>query len=205
MQNSSVKRAVCDALKDHLSSRPEFVGVNIVAPQQDYEAEVVYPHIVVIPQRMDFNVWQEDEVDESIPGKVLLHIGDFEGSVEIRCGAVTPYAREQLEALVWAAFFEREGAPGMLVLQTDPIAVGGVQYGFQPTVAYAMEDDSWNEEMVFTAPRYTYLTLNTVFPALVGRGAYTIDQMVSAFTTDLSSDTPDEQRQVNADGSTTTL
>lgn len=202
---SAIKRAMCDALVAHLAARPELAGIHVSAPQADYEDAIAYPHIVVVPQKLDFNVWQEDEVDESVAGQLLIHLGDFEGSVEIRCGALTPFEREGLEEKVWAVFMERELAPGVLVLTAPPISVSGIQYALEPVIAFALADDSWNEEMVFDAPRYSYLTLDAAFPALASRGAYTIDRLILAFTTDLDSNTPDESRQVAGDGSTVTL
>jgi hypothetical protein len=203
--SGSIKRATCDALAAYLAARPELAGIPVKAVQADIEDDAECEHIVILPQRMEFRVWQELEADDTVPGKVLINLGDFEGNVEVRAAALSADKREELEEKIQAIFFERELAPGILTLQLDPINVGGVQYGLEPVVAYALDDEIWNEEKVFDAPRYSYLTVAVAFPALVTRNAYTIDQMIAALTTDLDSHTPDEQRLVNEDGSTTTL
>lgn len=202
---SNIKRATCDALAAYLTARPEFAGINVLAVQADYDDDAECEQVVIMPQRIDFRPWQDDEVDTSVAGKLLVHLGDFEGNVEIRAVALNPATREDLEEKIQAVFFERELAAGVLVLQLAPIVVGGQQYALEPTVGYVLEDEIWNEEKVFDAPRYSYLTVNIAFPALASRGVYTIEQMISALTTDLNSDIPDEQRQVNDDGSTITL
>jgi hypothetical protein len=179
--------------------------VNFYATQQDYEQDMLYPSIVVVSRKMALMPWQEDEVDVSVPGKVLVRVGDVEGDVDIQCAALSTTEREDLEAKVTQAFLERELAPGIISVRTNPINLGGVQFQHRPVVTYALDDEDWHEEYVFDSERYSFLTVAASLPLYSPRDALRIDQLVLAINYDLGSDIPDEQRQVNEDGTTTTL
>lgn len=201
----NIRRAAAEALVAFMASRPEFQGVHLFAASQDYEQDMLYPSIVVLSKRMEFTPWQEDEVDESVPGKVLVRVGDVEGDVEIQCAALSATEREDLEGKVTQLFLERELSPGVIALQTNPLNLGGVQWRHRPVVSYVLGDEDWREEFVFDSERYTFMTVDASLPMYSPRDAKLINQLVLAINYDLGSDVPDEQRQVNEDGSTTTL
>jgi hypothetical protein len=164
-----------------------------------------YPSIVVVSRRMELNTWQEDIADESVPGKVLVRVGDVEGDVDIQVAALSTTEREDLEAKVQQVFLSTELAPGIVSVRCNPINLGGVQWQHRPIVTYALGDEDWREEYVFDSERFAFLTVNACLPVYSPRDAYRIDQLVLALNFDLGSDVPSEARKVNEDGSTVTL
>jgi hypothetical protein len=77
-------------------------------------------------------------------------------------------------------------------------------------ISFSLEEESWTEELAFSKKRDSFLNLNAWYPVLVNRSStYTIDQLVLAFTEDLTTTDPTqiavEEVQVNDDGSLTPL
>lgn len=206
---STIKRAALDALASALQA---FTGsVPVKAVQADYEKDMVHPSIQLMPRKFTFNSFNDEELDSSVSDHLLVNVGCFEGQMEIRVGALSRSEREAIQELVWGAFCQDELRSGIIVAQTPAVLVMGTQYLAQATVVAQFPDDDgseeWREEMVFTAERYSYLTVGVSYPALVSRVAYDINELSVAFTEDLTSDDPaiDEEREINQDGTATNI
>jgi hypothetical protein len=183
--------------------------MKVTTPQVPYTQDMEYPSIAIVPMAFTFaEPLQEDEVEDVQPYTLLVNVGDFEGSVEVRVAANSAFEREEIEQRILELMLSTEFAPGYLGIETDPVRLGGVQYLHRALASFELAREQWREEMVFSNERYSYLTLDTTFPALVSRGSaqqpiYTIETLVLAINHDLASDVPDEQRQVHQDGSIT--
>lgn len=205
---SVIKRAACEALKTYLTAQSSLAGVTVTTPQRDYEDTQAYPSVSIVPRRFELvERFQEHEADDSVTGKLLVNVGTLEGTVEVRVHTRTPYERETLEEAVLAAMFSTELAPGVVVCQLAAVTVGGQAYTHQPLTTFVLSDEEWREEAAFVDDRYTFLTLDASFPLLVSRDVPSIDQLILAFTSDLTSTNPvlDESVQVNQDGSLTAV
>lgn len=204
---SSIKRACCDALAKYL--RAQLPGIKVTVPQAPYTQDMEYPSIAIVPRPFNFTEpLQEDEKEEAQPFSYLATVGDFEGQVELRIAANSAFEREELQETISQLFLSTELAPGYLGCETDPVKLGGVQYLYKALASFELTQDDWREEMVFSNERYAYLVLDAEFPALISRGTPTapiglIETLVVAINNDLASDVPDEQRQVQQDGSIT--
>lgn len=179
---SQVKRAAAKALADTIETQiPELAG-RVFPSWADEENEAAYPAVVVLPGRMKFEPWQEDEIDDSDPNVLVLSVGDFEGEAELRVYAKSEAERERIGQLVTDLFMAREGAPGVLVADTDPIPLNVLgsrtpQLG-TAHAAFTLDDDEWSEERVFSKKRYQFMNVGVVFPCLVARSVPTILQLV---------------------------
>lgn len=199
---SSIKMAACTALQAALQAA--LPGVTVTVPQAAFNKDVVYPSIAIVPGQFNYDSnFQEHEQDTTVTGQLLVSVGDFEGTVELRLAAQNQFQRQELEEQVLQVFLATEGAPGMLITQTPAVKVGGVQYLYQAIAAFEWDQRAWREEMVFNDERYSYLTLNAAFPALASRQAYTIETLVLAIGHDLEDETVDYEVQINSDGSMT--
>lgn len=206
---SAIKRACVDALA--AAFQAQLGSVPVKAVQASYEKEQVHPSVQLMPKRFTFTASQDEELDTSVSDRNLVTVGAFEGQVEIRVAAVSKKEREDIQDLVWNALNQDEYRIGVLVAQTAAVKVAGTQFLYQALAVAVLPDgdgsEEWREEMVFEASRYSYITLDVAYPALVNRQAYDMNTMTLAFTEDLDSDTPvlDEERQVNQDGTTVNL
>lgn len=189
---SLVKRAACDALAQFIQTQiPELAG-SVFALWSDEEAEAVYPSVALVPGKLVLNPWQEDEVDDTDPEVLVLEVGDFEGDVELRVYAKSAPERERIGQLVQDLWFQREGAPGVLVTQTAPVPlnVSGTQTAtIAPALAaFTIDDETWQEERVFSKKRFDFMTVGLQLPCLVARAVPTITsvQVTLAVENDLT-------------------
>lgn len=204
---SLIKRAMADAFVDYLRCRlPPSLGVNVEAIQAEaasWEEPTKFPSVRILPQKFTLDPSQETELDDSSPDKLLLDVGDFIGTIEIRVSAKTRPSRLIVEDAVLNVMLEREFTPGIVVLQTKPVVVGGYVTAEAAVCTVELQDENWRDEQVLAKRRYTFMTLDAAYPALVVRTAYPINQLVMAFTEDLNSDSPaTEDTIVNEDGTT---
>jgi hypothetical protein len=187
---SQLKQQAAEALADFL--RPYVHAVTgttstpVTATQADYEDEAGHPSVVVLPRRMKFMQWQDDELDESVPDKLLVNVGEFEGTAEIRIVGLGKYERGLVEQAVLDALLSGD-VPGTTVLQAAPVKVGATQYEHEPLIAYTLDEEDWREELVFENERYSFLTLGLNYEAFASRDVWILDQIVLAFTEDLDS------------------
>lgn len=206
---SAIKRACVDALAAAFQGQLGSVPVKAIAAS--YEKDMVHPSVQLMPKRFTFTAAEDEELDASVSDRQLVTVGCFEGQVELRVAAVSRKEREDIQDLIWNALNQDEYRVGVLVAQTPAVKVAGTQFLYQALAVAVLPDsdgsEEWREEMVFEASRYSYITLDVSYPALVNRQAYDVTSWQLAFTHDLDSDTPvlDEERRVNDDGTTVNL
>jgi hypothetical protein len=204
---STIKRAALDAIA--AAFQAQLGSVPVKAIQAAYEKDMVHPSVQLLPKRFVFTAFQDEEVDDSVSDKNLVVVGAFEGQVELRVAALSKKEREDIQDQVWNALNQDEYRIGVLLAQTPAVKVAGTQFLYAATVSCVLPDsdgtEEWREEAVFESSRYSYVTLDFSYPALVSRaGVYTIDHLRVAFTEDLTSDNPaiSEEREINQDGTT---
>lgn len=207
---SAIKLNVADALAEYIKARVGEFGGNVYSAAADEETEAVFPSCVILPMQFSFTPWQEDELDDSDPEILILSVGDFEGRCAIRVYAKSQDERARLGQRVWDLFFSTEGAPGRLLVDTQPLelqvqgqAPGDTQTLYSARAAFTLEDEEWQEEMVFSKKRYEYLEIGAVIPCVVAREVANIATLTLAITADLDSTEIDEEIKIGQDGSIT--
>lgn len=205
---SLIKESACVALANFLEESIPSIEGKVFYQAADEEELAKFPSVVILPNTMKFTPWIEDELDDSDPTRLIASVGDFEGTVEIRVYAKSPRERAKIEQRIVDTFLAREGAPGVIVAQTEPldmhVAGGGEEVTlYSASVAYTLSDETWHEERVFDKKRFDYMEIEMIFPALVARNVYDIDTLEVAIAFDLNASTADEVVIVNDDGSLT--
>lgn len=203
---SLVKRAMVDAfVAAFQAALPASLQIDVQGSGANWEEPSKFPALRIIPsEKFKFDPMQEQEIDDTQPDQLLVEVGDFEGMIELRAVGRNRKEREIIEDAVMNVLLGKEGTPGVLVAQTAPVTIGGFASLYQATVSMCLSDEEWRDEMVMDRKRYTFITLDAYYPALVTRAnVYAINELVLAFNEDLNSDTPEEEVLINEDGSTT--
>jgi hypothetical protein len=203
---SLIKRAMVDAfVAAFQAALPPSAQINVAGSGADWEEPSVFPALRIIPsEKFKFDAMQDEEIDDTQPDKLLVEVGDFEGSIELRVIGRNRKERETVEELVMNVLLSRDGAPGVMVAQTAPVSVGGYATLYSAPVTMCLGDEEWRDEMVMDRKRFSFMTLDAYYPALVMKtGVYPINQLILAFNEDLNSDVPEEASIVNDDGSMT--
>lgn len=208
MASDNMRYTVCKLLADHISANvPELVGKTLPMPA-DPDVDATCESAIVIPGDFSFEPsMSSDELtsneDENF---AVVDLGAWVGSVEIRILAHSAAEREKLEQKVLNLFVD--GRRGQIVLQTQELKITEFVTTYQAPIAFDLGSNSWNEEMVFDKARYSFTTVKVIYPMLAAWGAYTIDQMISSLTEDLTtviaSDIPIESKAIDSDGVLTT-
>lgn len=209
--SSSIKRAVSETFASWLAGKVPALAGKIHAVQSGPNELSVWPCAALVANVLTYDPFQADEVWAQDPdafpftddGKVVLNVGDFTGSYELRVYAKSVGERETLEEQVLQALLSEEGRSGIVALQTPAVTVGGFTTLYQAPCAFMLERELWQEEFAFENRRFSFIDLEVAFPALIAREAYQINQLCLAINSDLASDVPEENFIVNADGTTT--
>lgn len=201
-----LKRAMGEALAANLRGvLPPGLQITVgPAVAADGEEQARFPSVRVLPQKFSFMPWQERELVDTFPDDLVYQVGTFEGTVELRASGRSPEERELVQDAVTDAFFQRPGAPGVVIAYLPPLPVSRQAVMYSAPVAFELSDEDWREELVFAKRRYAFLTLDAQYPALVDRKVPTIKELVLAW--DFSIEEPpviDHEVLVNSDGSTT--
>jgi len=180
-----MRRACLESLADALSKVVPS-GTTVEVGNADWEEPACLPLVRVIPQRFDFEPWQEEERDDTQPTRLFLDVGTFSGTVELRAAAKSKREREELEDLILNWFLSRELSPGVQVtVIPSGLKVGGAVTTYQAPCSFEMSGSEWQEEMAFQNRRYSFIDVDAHFPALVMREpVYTIDQLILALDSD---------------------
>jgi hypothetical protein len=199
---SVVRQAALEALAADVAQVLDGDVHEVLVGEQDPEKQPCFPNVVVrAVGAFTFEPFDDDEI-ETAGNHLVDHVGDFTGKVEIRIGARTPAEREAFGERVLHRFLSQQGRRGVLVLQLPGLEINGYTLATDVPVAFCLDQDGWNDEMVFDKKRYQYLELAVDLPALVNRfPVYDINQLVTAFTEDLTSEDPTtEQVEVTDTG-----
>lgn len=208
MATTNLKRIASKTFATWLEGKvPELAGrVHTVAEGPTEDAG--WPCAALVPNVLTFEafhaspeVWSA-AVDD---GKALVNVGEFTGSYELRIYAKSVGERETLEDKVLHAIMAEPMRRGAVSLLTPAVTVGGLVTLYQAPVGFVLDTIQWNEELAWENRRFSFIDLDVEFPALVVQDAYTITQLIVAINENLESDVPDEEFQVNEDGTTTEI
>jgi hypothetical protein len=201
----NLKQTAATALASAIGADIAALNGNYAAGSDDEEVKATYPALRVIPREMEFSPFQENETGDDAGTDVAAHtvacVGDFEGTAEIRIYSESRSRREHIEELVLDLFLRTtEGAPGMLTAQTPQLVLRGRQTLHAATVSAFLEDEDWQEEMVFAKKRYSFIQVQFVYPALVLREAYDIDNLQLAIAYELDATEAEETVSIDENG-----
>ncbi len=186
----SVFRACLDALKanleEALDGMVEPASILVVQPTSDVSS--VYPSVAIVAdsQRMRFQPSQERVVEfDADEGTAVLEMGQFEGTVELRVAHKTPFERQRLEQRVLEAFFANGEFRGVIIAETAPLHLGGVDTEFTTNACFDLEDATWREEFAFERARFSFIDLRCEVQMLVLRDdVVDVDELLLQLTTD---------------------
>lgn len=165
---------------------------------------LVFPSLAINPGKYLYHPDQALEQHDPGPGKVVMNVGRFQGSVELRIFSENRNQRAELEQRVVNFFLGRVGAPGVRVTVVSACPELG-----DWVASWELEDFEWRDEQAFDNNWQSAITVTSTLPALVTRcDAYTIDQLQLGVTSDfVTAATPDlhalpdvEVVQINQDG-----
>lgn len=211
MATTNLKRIASKTFATWLEGKvPELAGKIHTVAEGPTEA-AGWPCAALVPSVVTFEPFPTGEVVwfQAPPladdGKAVMKVGEFTGSYELRIYAKNVAEREALEEKVLHALMAEPMRPGVVSLTTPTLTVNSLVTLYAAPVAFMLDQAEWNEEFAYENRRFSFIDLDVEFPALVVRDAYTITQLVVAINENLESDVPDEQFQVNEDGTTTEI
>lgn len=210
---ATIKRRVLEALVEVLKPLllPEVPGDDIIIGDPGADRQACWPHVQVRQVGpFTFESFEEDPL-WTTTDQLAIQVGDLTGQIEIKLGATNAGQRDDLEDRVLNAFLEAHnqegnGRPGVLVVQLDSFTIAGKAALASVPVAYVLQTETWQEELVFEKKRYSSLVVDVDMPAIVIReGIPDIDTLVLAITDDLTSADPalTDQLSVSEDGDVT--
>lgn len=142
----------------------------------------------------------------------VFNVGDWQGTVELRLGAKTPSVRYDLENKIEQIFLGGRHfidsrypladsddclRPGVVLIDVPECS--------NARIAYELEDDTWNNEKVFSNQWYSIMRVRATLPALVCKPlVHTMDNIRVKLDSNLDTVT-DFTFQVNEDGTITEI
>ena len=177
---SVIRLRVLEVLRDCVARLvPELEG-HICAGHAEANHKLEWPNLSLVPVSWRFHPDQDGEVYTDLgPGRAVYVVGRHEALIQMRLGARTMRERARLEHLVTQVFVSQHLRPGVLVVRIRDCQ--------QAVVAYEFDDTEWKDEAAFEREWYSIIEVVAQVPALVERGGYyTIEEIRSTFTQDLS-------------------
>jgi hypothetical protein len=186
---------------------PEVPVGDIIVGQAAPGRKICFPSLAIDPVRFRYEPDQALEVNEPSPDRLVVSVGRFVATVQLRLVASNLSARYEIEQKLLDLFLGTEMRPGILLttITTCP-ALGDF------LAAWELDNDEWHNEKSFDTNFGAELVVTGLIPALVTRrGTYAIDYLRlgltndfdTAFTAATIGDAPTEVVQVNEDGSFT--
>ena len=208
---STIRTEAMRALGKYLITEvPELLG-KVYCGQVESDQETVERALYMVPSLFRFEPLQDSEIEatpqELTADRELHLVGRMVGQVRLWLAARNLAERETIEERVLHALIgQEELAPGVTVVQTDRVDIGGVQTLYPATCVFELEDGAWLEEASFARRRLSQLTLSCNYNALVlRRTRHVWSQLVLALETDLGkSAVANGPVLINADGSVST-
>lgn len=155
-----------------------------LAIQQPWEISADYPNIVVLPGKHKTWLKQESIVDDTPEDKALVYVGDLEGIMTIKINSLKAIERSKIEEKVITAFFQQPLSRRQILVQLPAINYGGAEWNSKAIAGFSLVDEQWNEEKVFTASRFSTLTVKSLIQLYVSRDYNTIDTLKLVFQID---------------------
>lgn len=165
----NLKRAAAKALAAHLEAAIPALAGKVHTVSAEPEEYAAYPSLYILPGKMTPELLGEEEVDDSAEDTLLVEIGDWTGTWELRIPGKTPLEREELEQQVLDAFFAREGAGALIEVSIQRVVAGGVTTQHTATASFGIDASEWSEEFSFSKKRFSFLDVSAEIPILVLR------------------------------------
>ena len=145
--------------------------------------------MAVIPQVFQFDAELGDEeiIDDTLPDRLILCVGNFVGDLEIRVSSKDRPQREAIQTLLHESMFSQEGRRGTIVLTSPPLTIGGVATSVAAQIAYTLGSSGWRDEFAFDKRRWQFLDVEAELQMLVmlADPVYNMDTLVLSLETDL--------------------
>lgn len=205
MATVNIKRIVGKAIADYIAANVTGLSGRVSEVLDGPEQAMVFPSATVLPDALTYEPQQADEVywrTDIDDGKIVLNVGDFAGTYELRLYTKTRPERELYEQRILDLFLSTQDAPGTIYVNTPTLTVGGYVSLYSAQIQVRLDSEQWREEFAFENRRYVFIDLDIAFPALVSRNAPTMESLRVALTNALDSNVPDEVVEVQLDGST---
>lgn len=144
------------------------------------------PSLSLIPAgKWTYEPHQALEVYDPAPDSVVMDVGYFSGSIEIRAGASNAYKRAELEQKLLDLFLSDPGRPGVLLSTVLSCPALG-----RFVAAWTLDDTEWISDFAFDSDFYSQISATGIIPALVTRrGVYTIRQLQLGLSQDFGAST----------------
>ena len=176
-----------------------------VPPDQSWAAPCL---AIIPPEKHAFYRQQESEHDKPTPSSLVVEVGWWTGTAQLRLAHATPAQRNEFEEKITQLFWQRENAGGVLL---SPVTACR-DYG-RFTASWELEDSGWDDEFAFSSQHWSVSELSVTIPALVTRqGVYAIDDLRLGLTQDFTTpatsaafDAMPGHVRVNEDGTITPL
>lgn len=183
-------------------------GRHVKVQQVPPDVKLTFPTLAIVASRFRFEARQEGVAARLDNSTVLVNVGSWSSTVQIRLACATPSDRFGIQEEIEQLFFQREDAPGVLL--TAPVS------GDLPddvVFSWDIGDADWLEEYAFSAQEWSVLEVDAVIPALVTRsGVYSMNDLRLGITSDLglaetsaAFDSLTNKVRVNEDGTVTPL
>lgn len=189
-----VRKAALDALASVIRDATDgaFSDHAIHVEDAEPDVEACWPNLVINTMgSFSFEPFDADDVEGVTSDTATVHVGDFTGRVRIRLGAKFKPERTKIGEAILQEFLKTPGKPGVLVVQLTGLKIGPVTLSASIPVAFRLDTTEWEEEMVFERKRFQDLAVDVEIPALVTwERTYDINNLVVAFTEDMTSDDP---------------
>lgn len=159
---------------------PDLQG-RVCAGPAEHPKRLGFPSLAIIPAAYSFFPDQDGEVwfCPDAGNTAVFKVGRHEATIQLRLGAKTARQRYALEHAVSQIFISQRRRPGVLVVQVPDC--------WNAVVAYEFDQTEWRNELAFDKQWYSIASVTVQLPALVERGGvYTIEELRSCFTEDLS-------------------
>lgn len=198
MVRSHALRQLMRALE---TSCPDLKGR--ITAEADRDERMGWPKLGIALSNFTFMPSQRSTLRRLNDNTVVHEVGFFRVTALMRLGDPTAQGRADLGELVSGAFYTDATRPGILVT-TIPECWDAV-------CAWSLDEDAWQDEMVFEKKAFIQTTLTGVIPALTKSRAYKISDLRLVFTSDMTTAAASipaasqETVRINADGSTTPL
>lgn len=177
-----IKIQALDRLADIIGCEIKELRGKICVGPATRDKRLRFPSLSLIPQRFSFLPDQADERDHVIgadysfgPRTAIFNVGLWQGVIELRLGEKTPRKRYELEYKLEQVFLgnahgadlptrdDRAGRewmrPGIILIDVPECD--------NARCAFELEDDTWENEKVFSNEWYSVMRITANIPALV--------------------------------------
>lgn len=194
--------AEIDTAIPELKSKTE---VHQVPP--DYKSG--FPRVAIVAGgKFRYQARQEAEHIRVSPSAIVVNVGSWSTTAQLRLACATPFERHALEQKLESLFWRTENRPGVLLTTvTECPALGDILASFD------IGDTDWEDEAAFASLYWSVLSLDVTIPALVTRaGVYSLNELRMGITDDFglaetsaAFDTLTQKVSINEDGTVTPI